>query len=112
MSTATSANAKATRPATPFVWRPRVAVAARVLAATVAGYFFAHGLTAFLTLVLPFARDDRVIAASMFAFVAWCAVAIYAFAARSAWRAWLCPVLGGAALLGVTLAFPQFAARA
>jgi len=104
--------ATATRTAPPPPWRHRLAVTSRVLAATIAGYFCAHGLTAFLTLVLPFARADRVIAASMFSFVAWCAIAIYVFAARSAWRAWLWPVLVGAALLGVTLAFPQFAARA
>lgn len=106
-----TAIATATRPSSPPAWRQRLAVASRVAAATVGGYFFAHGLTAFLTLALPFARADRVIAASMFAFVAWCAMAIYVFAARSAWRAWLWPVLAGAALLGVTLCLPQLAAR-
>lgn len=103
--------ATATRRSSPPVWRHRLAVASRVAAAAVGGYFFAHGLTAFLTLVLPFARADRVIAASMFAFVAWCAVAIYVFAARSAWRAWSWPVLSGAVLLGIAMCFPDSAAR-
>ena len=47
----------------------------------------------------------------MFSFIAWCAIVIYVFAARSAWRAWLWPVLAGAALLGIAMCFPDAAAR-
>lgn len=92
-------------------WRTRVDVAARVGAAIVAGYFLAHGTTAFLTLALPFARIDRVIAASLLSFAVWCAAAIYVFAAPTAWRAWWVTSLAGALSLGVTLLFPEMAAR-
>ena len=43
----------------------RLSLASRVLAALVGGYAFAHAATAFLTLALPFARADRVIAATL-----------------------------------------------
>lgn len=92
-------------------WRRRVHVASRVGAALFGGYFLAHGATAFLTLVLPMGKVDRVVFASLFSFVVWCAAAVYVFAARSAWRAWLWPVLAGALLLGVALMFPDQAAR-
>ncbi|MCF7220694.1 hypothetical protein [Marilutibacter chinensis] len=92
-------------------WRYRGAVAARVLAAVVGGYYLAHGATAFLTLVLPLARVDRVIAASLLSFAVWCAAAIHAFAARSAWRAWWVPGLFASVLLGATMLFPELARR-
>ncbi|TNJ35881.1 DUF3649 domain-containing protein [Arenimonas terrae] len=80
-------------------------------AALFGGYFLAHGATAFLTLVLPMGKVDRVVFASLLSFAVWCAAAIHAFGARSAWRAWGWPVLVGAALLGLALAFPEQAAR-
>lgn len=92
-------------------WRQRARVASRVGAATLGGYFLAHGMTAFLTLVLPFGRVDRVIAASLLSFAVWCAATIYVFAARSTWRAWCVPVLAGAVLLGIALLFPEQASR-
>jgi hypothetical protein len=88
-----------------------MAVASRVCAALFAGYFLAHATTAFLTLVLPFARVDRVIAASLLSFVVWCAAAVYVFAARTAWRAWWVTLLTGAVLLATTFVFPELAAR-
>ncbi len=95
----------------PAGWRGRVAVATRVAAALLAGYFLAHAATAFLTLVLPLAKADRVIFASLLSFAVWTAAAVYALAARSAWRAWALPLLAGVALLGITLLFPEMAAR-
>lgn len=92
-------------------WRHRAQVASRVCAALFGGYFLAHGATAFLTLVLPMGKVDRVVFASLLSFVVWCAATVYVFAARSAWRAWAWPVLAGALLLGVALAFPEQAAR-
>jgi hypothetical protein len=106
-----AASVASPRPARVPSWRYRLDVAARVGAALVAGYFLAHATTAFLTLVLPFARVDRVIAASLLSFAVWCAAAVYVFAARSAWRAWWAPMLAGMLLLGVTLVFPELAAR-
>ena len=92
-------------------WRDRVGVASRVGAAVVAGYFLAHGMTAFLTLVLPLGKIDRVIFASLLSFAVWCAAVVYAFAARSAWRAWWWPSLAGVLLLGAAMLFPEMAAR-
>ena len=91
--------------------RDRARVASRACAALFAGYFLAHGATAFLTLVLPFGRVDRVITASLLSFAVWTAAAVYVFAVKSTWRAWWAPLLLGAALLGIAMAFPQGAAR-
>ena len=49
--------------------------------------------------------------ATLLAFAAWCAAAIYVFAARSAWRAWSAPLGLGLALWAFTLLFPEAAAR-
>lgn len=92
-------------------WRHRLAVASRACAALFGGYFFVHATTAFLTLVLPFARAERVITASLLSFAVWCAVAVYVFSARSAWRAWWAPVLASVVLLGIQRQFPEAAAR-
>ena len=92
-------------------WRYRLAVASRACAALFGGYFFAHATAAFLTLVLPFARAERVIAASLLSFAVWCAAAVYVFSVRSGWRAWWAPVLAGALLLGIQMLFPEAAAR-
>lgn len=86
-------------------------VAARVVAAAAGGYFLAHAFAAFMTLVLPFARPDRVVAATLLAFVVWCAAALHAFAVRSPWRACIAPALLGAALLGLVAMFPDAGAR-
>jgi hypothetical protein len=89
----------------------RLAVASRVTAALVGGYTLAYGVTAFLTLVLPLGRIDRVAFATLLAFAVWCAGVIYVFATRSAWRAWGVPAGLGLALWALTLAFPEAAAR-
>ena len=91
--------------------RYRVEVGVRALSAVVVGYLLAYGSTAFLTLVLPFSRSDRVVTASLLCFAVWCAAAMYAFAAKSALRAVFVPLLLALALYGVTLMFPEFAAR-
>lgn len=109
--TATVETPARARRARKAAWRQRIVVATRVLAASAGGYWFAHGCTAFLTLVLPFGKVDRVIAASLLSFAVWCAMAVYVFAVRSTWRAVLVPALGGALLLGVALLFPDLAAR-
>lgn len=86
-------------------------VAARTASAAAGGYFAAHAFAAFMTLVLPFARPDRVVAGTLLAFVVWCIAALYAFAVRSTWRACWVPVAVGIALLGVAMAFPESGAR-
>jgi hypothetical protein len=86
-------------------------VAARAAAAVVGGYFVAHAFAAFMTMVLPFARPDRVVAGTVLAFVVWCIAALYAFAVRSVWRACAVPATLGAAMLGVTVVFPELGTR-
>lgn len=89
----------------------RWGVAARVLAALLGGYFVAWGSTAFLILVLPMSRVDRVVTASLLCFAVWCAAVVYAFAARSAWRAWWALLAIGGALNAAAYLFAEQAAR-
>lgn len=88
-----------------------LAIAARTASAVLGGYLLAHGFAAFMTLALPFARADRVIAANLMAILVACLGALYAFAARSAWRACLLPAAAGTLLLGIAALFPEHAAR-
>lgn len=71
------------------VLQQRCAIAGRISAALLGGYALAFGSTAFLSVYLPLARPDRVVTASLLCFAVWVAAVIYAFGARSAWRAWL-----------------------
>lgn len=84
---------------------------ARVLAALVGGYWVAWGSTAFLTLVLPMSRPNRVITASLLCFAVWAAAAMYAFAARSNWRAWWVLLSIGGVLYAISLVFGAQAMR-
>lgn len=83
----------------------------RTSAALVAGYWVAWGSTAFLTLALPMSRPNRATAASLLCFAVWTAAAMYAFAARSTWRAWWVLALAGAALYAPALLFSDAAMR-
>lgn len=83
------------------------AVAARTLSAVVGGYALAYTATAFLSVYLPMSRPDRVSLASLACFIVWVAAIIYAFGAKSPWRAVWLPaalsvVLGVAAFLPAT----------
>lgn len=88
-----------------------LSVVSRTAAATVGGYLLAYGSAAFLTLVLPLGRVDRVAFATLLCFLAWAAGAVYVFAARTAWRAWAASAGLGGLLWGITLLFPEAAAR-
>lgn len=83
----------------------------RTLAALLAGYWVAWGMTAFLTLALPFSRPNRVTTASLLCFAVWTAAAMYAYAARSTWRAWWVLALAGSLPAAVAFAFSGLAAR-
>ncbi|MFV3332080.1 DUF3649 domain-containing protein [Pseudomonas sp. NY15437] len=74
------------------------ALAARILSAVVAGYALAYSATAFLSVYLPMSRPDRVSLASLACFIVWVAAILYAFGARSPWRAVWLPVLLSAVL--------------
>ncbi|WP_447746521.1 DUF3649 domain-containing protein [Pseudomonas nicosulfuronedens] len=83
------------------------AVTARILSAVVGGYALAYTATAFLSVYLPMSRSDRVSMASLACFIVWVAAIIYAFGAKSPWRAVWLPValsvvLGVAAFLPAT----------
>lgn len=90
---------------------PPWTAAARTLAALFAGYWVAWGSTAFLTLALPMSRPNRVTTASLLCFAVWACAAMYAFAARSTWRAWWMLLLAGAALYAPAWAFSGWAMR-
>lgn len=80
------------------------AITARILSAVVGGYALAYSATAFLSVYLPMSRPDRVSLASLACFIVWVAAILYAFGARSPWRAVWVPaalslVLGLAAFL-------------
>ena len=89
----------------------RWGVASRVLAALLGGYFVAWGSTAFLSMALPMVRVNRVVTASLLCFAVWCAAAVYAFAARSGWRAWWLLLLIGGVLNAVAYGLPDLAGR-
>jgi hypothetical protein len=76
---------------------PGWATASRIVAAIFAGYGLAYTCTMFLTVYLPLVRSDRVVFASLASFIVYATAIIYAFAARSAARAWL--VLVGLSLV-------------
>lgn len=109
--TSPSATPAAARPRTSRAAPSRWPVASRVLAAVVAGYFVAWGSTAFLSLVLPMSRPDRVITASLLSFAVWAFAALYAIAARSAWRAWWVLLAAGGGLSTVVWLAGDLVAR-
>lgn len=82
---------------------PRWDVTARVLAAILGGYAVAYVATAFLSVYLPLVRSERVVFASLSCFAVYTLAIIYAFAARSALRAWL--VLAGVTALMALAAY-------
>jgi hypothetical protein len=101
----------ATTASRPARLRHALDVTVRTLAALVAGYACAHAFAACMAVVLPFARPDRVVAGTLLSFVVWTLVALHAFGARSAWRAWWRPALAFAAMMAVALAFPDAGLR-
>lgn len=64
----------------------RLDVAVRTLLGVGAGYALSALLAAALSLALPMARAEAVMVATMLAFLAYVALIIWAYAARSVWR--------------------------
>lgn len=83
-----------------------LAVAARILSAVVGGYALAYTVTAFLSVYLPMSRPDRVSLASLVCFIVWVAAILYAFGARSPWRAVWAP-LALSVVLGLAAFLPE-----
>ena len=71
---------------------PNLEVASRTSAAVLGGYMLAYAFTAGTASMLVagglLAKSDAVLAPSMLSFLVYLVAAIYAFAARTAWRAW------------------------
>jgi len=84
--------------------RPRVLLAPwldvllRTVAALLGGYALAATATAFLALALPMARSQAVLTGMLTGIVLYACAALWAFATRSALRAWLGIGLPAAAL--------------
>lgn len=70
-------------------YRRGMAIAVRAAAAIGGGYALASLVAVALALVLPLGRMDAVLAGMMAGLVAYAAAAVWAFAARSALRAWV-----------------------
>lgn len=80
------------------VWRRRGDVALRVIAAIPLGYAVGSLWAMALARILPLARSEATVAATLVAFAICAAAAMWAFAARSGWRAvWTLALLGGVA---------------
>jgi hypothetical protein len=68
-----------------------LSISSRCAAGLVGGYVFTYALTAFLARLmswLSMPSQDAAIVASLPAFAVYTAAIIWAFATRSAWRAW------------------------
>ncbi len=68
---------------------PACSIVSRIAAAVLGGYALATLAAMALAAALPTARADAVLAAMLCAFAIHAAAALWAFAARSAGRAWL-----------------------
>lgn len=66
-----------------------LAVLSRSAAALLGGYLFSYAFTAALARLLPLGRADAVIVATLPSFALFTLAILWAFAARSAWWAWL-----------------------
>lgn len=86
--------------------RYRLAVASRSLAAGIGGYGCAAAFAAALAVALPLPRSEAVLWGTMLSFAVWSLAAIWAFAARSAGRAWLGILLPASVFGAVVLLAP------
>ncbi len=77
----------------------RWSVASRALAATVGGYGLASLLAAALALILPMPRLEAVMTSVMVSLLAYAAIIMAVFHARSSMRAWMW-LAGASVLLG------------
>ncbi|HAI47599.1 hypothetical protein D3C87_282550 [compost metagenome] len=72
-----------------FFARPWLGVASRSLAAIVGGYALAATCAMFLAVALPMARGQAVLTGMLVAIVLCACAALWAFATRTALRAWV-----------------------
>jgi hypothetical protein len=69
--------------------RYRLGIASRAVAAILGGYAVTAITTALLSLVLPMARVDAVMTATLLSFTVYACAVLWVFAARDALRAWI-----------------------
>ncbi len=96
---------KATRP----LWRYRIAITSRAVAAIGGGYALAAGFAAALSLALAqfTPRVEAVLTATMLSWLVYAAGAGWAFYARTTWGAWA-GTAGPALVLGACAMAPQW----
>lgn len=85
-----------------LAWRRRADMTLRVLAAVPLGYGVASLWAMALARMLPGDRAEAAVAATLVAFALCAVAAMWAFAARSGWRAVYTLVLLGAVAAGIT----------
>lgn len=81
----------------------RLDVAVRTAAATVGTYALAASSAAFLAVALPIRRSEAVLTGMLVAIAVCGAAALWAFAARTALRAWLGLLVPTALMAGATI---------
>lgn len=73
----------------------------RTCAAILGGYAFTYAATAAIARALPLANVDAVVVATLLSFTLYTLAVLWAFAARTAWRAWaVIPLAVPLALIG------------
>ncbi len=73
----------------------------RIAAAILGGYAFTYAFTAALARLLPLAKGDALIVATLLSFAVYTGAILWAFACRSALRAWVgLATAGPLALIG------------
>ncbi|MEX5218912.1 MAG: DUF3649 domain-containing protein [Nitrospiraceae bacterium] len=77
-------------------------VASRVAAAALGGYALTYAATACLTVLLPFSNTEAILTAAMFSFLLYTGAILWAFAASTAFRAWLGLLLPAAICAAIT----------
>lgn len=84
-------SARATNPAAARRWfqRPWLGVLSRSLAAIFGGYGLATSTSVLMAVALPMARSQAVLTGMLTAIVVYACAALWAFAVRSALKAWI-----------------------
>lgn len=93
-------------------WRRRGDLALRLLAALPLGYAVATLWAMALSRILPMPRADATTTGMLVAFVICAVAAMWAFAARSGWRAFWVLAVAGAIAAGITWASIAIGGRA
>ena len=94
-----SGNVKASRGGTSAY---RLAVLSRIGAAAFSGYAFAAALSILLSRVLPMPKAEAVLTATMLSFALYAGAIVWAFAVRTATRAWVGLAVPAAACAAVS----------